>query len=221
MSGTGNRHLTTDNCFLIAARDQPPRAAVMRHRLNVVRRQRGFPAHGARAMKRSVCCALLRLGWCADLGGRSRVPASSRTVRALANAHFICLNRLRRSWVRCFLPRCLSTAPKKKDPRPLPGASDHLASLQWFICNLESGTPQPVPRLRDRMQQPRIAHKNENGFRCAYRVQHPQLLCKSRGKTRHYSSATKSFWAVSTCVNQFVTTTKARFRLCSRSWQYP
>jgi|SRR5271166_830044 len=54
--------LITDNCLLIAARDQPPRAAVMRRKLNVVRRQRGFHAPAARGMKRSLCCALLRPG---------------------------------------------------------------------------------------------------------------------------------------------------------------
>jgi hypothetical protein len=72
---------------------------------------------------------------------------------------------------------------------------------------------------RDRMPQHRITHKHENACRCAYRVQHAQLLCKSRGKTGQCANATKSIPGFSTCVNQFVTTANGHFRLCSRTWQ--
>lgn len=91
-----------------AARDQPPQAAVMRHKRNVVRRQRGSHAHGARARSADVSCALLRFDG-ANLGGKSRAPACSRTVRASTHARFTCW--LRRSG--CGV----SSAPVERRPR--------------------------------------------------------------------------------------------------------
>jgi len=82
--------------------------------------------------------------------------------------------------------RQVSSAPVewrwRKRSEAVAFASDHLASLQLFIGNLGSGTPQPVPRLRDRMLDSAPARKHKTLARCAYHVQRAQLLCKLRGK---------------------------------------
>ncbi len=80
-------------------------------------------------------------------------------------------------------PQRLSSGAQEKDPRPLPGTSDQLASLLQIIRNLGSGTQKPVPRLRDRMQERRAEIQAGNGrllcISCATRTIVVQIRRKS------------------------------------------
>ena len=159
----------------------------MRHRLNAVRRQRGFHAHGAGAGSAGASCALLRLTartW-------RKIPSTCKLENGsrIAHARFICLLAAT-TRVRCFPQRLSSGAQEKRSaavawrlgPSRI-AASDHL--------NLRSGTQPPVPRLRDRMQQRGNPHKRENACGCAYRVQGADLLCISRGKSGRSAAIAK------------------------------
>ena len=116
--------------------------------------------------------------------------------------------------------RRLSSSAQEKDPRPLPDTSDHLASLQRTVNNPGSGTQEPVPRLRDRMQERARSHKHESAGRCAYHVQGARLLCKLRGKAGQYRTFAERREGFCTPVNQIVTIANRGFRLCSRLWRF-
>jgi len=118
----------------------------------------------------------------ANLGGKSRVPACSRTVRASAHARFICLHRLRRSGCGVFLSACRAAPKKKIRSRCLaPRTISHR-------CHEPSATSEAARNslCLDCVTECRngtAPHKRENACGCAYRVQGAELLCILRGKT--------------------------------------
>jgi hypothetical protein len=124
----------------------------MRHKRDAVRRQRGFPCSRSRGVNRACtahCCAMVVRTW-------EEIPSNLR----LESGPCLSPRKVHLPATGCddaacgIFPKRLSSGAQEIDPRRLPGASDRLASLQQFISNPGSGTQEPVPRLRERMQEP-------------------------------------------------------------------
>ena len=153
-----------------------------------MRRQRGFHAHGARAMSVDVCCALLRFGG-ADHGRRSRVPAP-REQSAGKRTHAPSAS------IGCDHPGC-GMFPE----RPSSGAQELKIQGRCLapriISHRGNGSSATSEAARkslclDCVTECRSGarpHKHESAWRCAYHVQRARLLCKSRGKTGPYPNA--------------------------------
>lgn len=125
---------------LIAARDQPPRAALRGTNSNVRATSARLPCSASKGDERQRVLRIAATRWCGPRR-RSRVPATrERSAHKRTHASSASIS--------CDDPRCgcfpqrLSSGAQEKDPRPLPCASDQLASLP-FIRNLGSST-QPA-----------------------------------------------------------------------------
>ena len=126
-----------------------------------------------------MCCALLRFGG-ADLGGRSRAPATrersahKRTPTPSAQSAAMIQDAL------------VFPAPVEWRSRKRSGAvawtPDQLTSLLWIIRNLGSGTQKPVPRLRRMQERRALAQARKRRCLCISCAIARKLLCKSRGK---------------------------------------
>ena len=189
--------LGTDNWPLTTVLNCGPRPAtsgrVKRHKLNVVRRQRGFHAHGAGARSVGVCCASLRHGG-ADLEEISehlclengpcmspRTPHQPRWAATIADALV-------------FLSTCRG-ALKKTSEGVAFAPRINLASLQRFIANPGSGTQKSVPRLRDRMQERRALAQARKRLRLCISCATRTIVVQIRGKAGPYATAAKCSFA--------------------------
>jgi hypothetical protein len=91
----------------------------------------------------------------------------------------------------------LSSSAQEKDPRPLPGASDQFASLQRFISNPGSGTQEPVPRLRERMQEGRAAAQEQRCLSLCISCARRKIVVQIKRKSWLLPGALKSTPALS------------------------